>query len=45
MSSEIYEKTNAARDELFESLGKVDPDVIAHLPRRLGGTILGRVSC
>ncbi|MCP3037566.1 hypothetical protein K6X10_20445 [Xanthomonas euvesicatoria pv. allii] len=39
MSSEIYEKTNAARDELFGSLGKVDPDVIAHAinPAFMGG--------
>ena len=43
MSSEIYEKTNAARDELFGSLGKVDPDVIAHAinPAFMGGPDVG----
>lgn len=39
MSTEIYDKTNTARDELFNSLGNVDSDVIAHLinPAFMGG--------
>ncbi|MCS3848500.1 suppressor of fused domain protein [Xanthomonas campestris] len=39
MSSATYEQTNTARDELFESLGQVDSDVIAHVinPAFMGG--------
>lgn len=34
MSSAIYEQTTITRDELFESLGEVDPYVIAHAINR-----------
>ena len=39
MSTEIYDQTNEARDNLFGSLGKVDPDVIGHIinPAFMGG--------
>jgi len=39
MSSEMYDQTNEARDKLFCSLGKVDPDVIGHIinPAFMGG--------
>lgn len=39
MSTEIYDKTNTTRDELFNSLGTVDSDVIAHIinPAFMGG--------
>jgi len=39
MSTEIYDKTNEARDALFSSLGNVDSDVIGHIinPAFMGG--------
>lgn len=39
MNTEIYNKTNEARDKLFSSLGNVDPDVIGHIinPAFMGG--------
>lgn len=39
MATKLYDQTNNARDELFSSLGDVDPDVISHLinPAFMGG--------
>lgn len=39
MTNEFYEQTLSSRDQLFNSLGDVDPDVIGHLinPALMGG--------